>query len=57
MRPYLENTQHKKRAGEAAKVVEHLPNKYEALSSNPHTAKKKKKKKRNNLSFDSLPSS
>jgi hypothetical protein len=27
-----------------AKVVEHLPNKCEALSSNPHTAKKEKKK-------------
>jgi hypothetical protein len=35
MRPYFENTQHKKRAG----------NKVQALSSNPNTAKKTKTKK------------
>jgi hypothetical protein len=33
------------RAGEVSQVVEHLPSKCEALSSNPSTAKKKKKKK------------
>jgi hypothetical protein len=30
-------------AGGMAQVVEHLPSKYEALSSNPNTKKKKKK--------------
>jgi hypothetical protein len=34
------------RAGEVSQVVEHLPSKCEALSSNPSTAKKKKKKKK-----------
>jgi hypothetical protein len=38
-RPYLENTQYKKRAG-VAQVLEHLPTKCEALTSNPSTAKK-----------------
>jgi hypothetical protein len=33
MRTYLENTQHKKRAGGVA-LVEHLLSKHEALSSN-----------------------
>jgi hypothetical protein len=31
-------------AGRASQVVEHLPNKYETLSSKPNTKKKKKKK-------------
>jgi hypothetical protein len=51
MRPYLENTQPsspshphtQKKAGKMAKVVEKLPHKSKALSSNPSTAKKKKK--------------
>jgi hypothetical protein len=30
-------------AGRASQVVEHLPNKYETLSSKPNTKKKKKK--------------
>jgi hypothetical protein len=34
MRHYLKNTQHKKGL---VKVVEHLPSKYESLSSNPST--------------------
>jgi hypothetical protein len=33
-----------KRAGAVTKVVEHLPSKHKALSSNPSTVKKKKKK-------------
>jgi hypothetical protein len=33
------------RAGGMAPAIEHLPRKYEALSSNPNTTKKKKKKK------------
>jgi hypothetical protein len=37
--PYLKNNQSKKGV---AQVVEHLPSKYEALSSNPNTAKRKK---------------
>jgi hypothetical protein len=39
-RSYLENIQHK-RAGRVAQVVECLPNKCDALSSNPGTIKKK----------------
>jgi hypothetical protein len=33
------------RAGGVTQVVEHLPHKCEALSSNPSTAKKEKKKR------------
>jgi hypothetical protein len=33
--PYLENTQHKKRAGRVAQVIECTPSKGEALSSSP----------------------
>jgi hypothetical protein len=36
----------RERAGGVAQVVEHLPRKCEALSSNPSPAKKKKKKKK-----------
>jgi hypothetical protein len=45
MRPYLENTHHKKGwwSG-SSEVVKHLFSKYEALNSNTNTAKKKKKK-------------
>jgi hypothetical protein len=40
-----QNTQHKKRTGRVVtQVVECLPSKGEALSSNPSTSKKKKKK-------------
>jgi hypothetical protein len=35
-----------KRAGRVAQVVEHLPSKYEALSSNSSTEKKKKERER-----------
>jgi hypothetical protein len=35
MTPYLKKTHHKNRAGGVAPVVEWLPSKYEALSSNP----------------------
>jgi hypothetical protein len=35
-----------KSPGDVAQVLEHLPTKCKALSSNPHTAKKLKKKKR-----------
>jgi hypothetical protein len=37
-RPYLKNNQ-SKRAGGGTQVVEHLPSKNEALSSNPCTVK------------------
>jgi hypothetical protein len=40
---HLENTPHKKRAGGVDQVVQCLPTKLEALSSNPSTTKKKKK--------------
>jgi hypothetical protein len=42
MRPYLKDTQHKNRAGMVAQVLELLPSKCEALSSNPvpHTKKR-----------------
>jgi hypothetical protein len=40
MRPYLENTQYKKGAGGMVQVLELLPSKHEALSSNPSTTKK-----------------
>jgi hypothetical protein len=43
LRPYLENTQHKKRTGGVVQVVE--SRKSEALISNPSPLKKKKKKK------------
>jgi dihydroxyacid dehydratase/phosphogluconate dehydratase len=45
---YLKNTQHIKRAGGMAQVVEHLHHKSEALYSNqtPVCQKKKKEKKR-----------
>jgi Ni,Fe-hydrogenase I small subunit len=42
VRPYLKNTQLKKRAGRVAQVVEHLSSKHKALRSNPSTDKKKK---------------
>jgi hypothetical protein len=42
MRPYLENTHHKKGAGREAQVVELLPSKCEPLHSNPSTPKRKK---------------
>jgi hypothetical protein len=41
VRPYLENTQHNKRAEGVTQVVERLPTKGEFLSSNPRTRKKK----------------
>jgi hypothetical protein len=41
MRPYLEKTHHKNRAGRVAQVVEHLFSKCEALSSKPNIAKEK----------------
>jgi hypothetical protein len=44
MRFYLEKTH--KRAGGVAQVVDHLPSKCEALSSNPSTEFKKKKRER-----------
>jgi hypothetical protein len=41
-----------KRTGDVAQVVEHLPSKCKALSSNPNTAKKQNKnKKTKNLLF------
>jgi hypothetical protein len=45
LRPYLKNTQQRKRAGGVAQVVEHLSSKGEALSSNPHVRKKKKERR------------
>jgi hypothetical protein len=41
VRPYLKNNQ-KKRAEDVTKVVESLPHKYEALSSNSNTTKQTK---------------
>jgi hypothetical protein len=41
----------KKRPGGVAQVVEHLPNKREALSSNYSADKKKKKKEKLILAF------
>jgi hypothetical protein len=41
MRAYLKNTQHKKEAGGEAQMVERLPSKHDALSSNTCTKKKK----------------
>jgi hypothetical protein len=38
--PISKNTQHKKRVGRGARVVQHLPNKHEALSSTPIQPKK-----------------
>jgi hypothetical protein len=35
MRPYLKNNQKQKGWGAWLKVIEHLPSKHEALSSNP----------------------
>jgi hypothetical protein len=32
LRTYLKNTQHKKRSGGVAQVVEHLPNRFKALT-------------------------
>jgi hypothetical protein len=43
MRPYLKNIQHKMASG-VTQVVEPLPSKYEAPSSNPSTGKNKNKK-------------
>jgi hypothetical protein len=45
VRPYLENTQHKKRTGGVAQVVEHLPGKH-AVKFKPQDCQKKKKKKK-----------
>jgi hypothetical protein len=52
VRYYFKNNQCKK-TDRVPQVVEGLPTKYKALSSNPHTAKKKKKgrNKQANKSF------
>jgi hypothetical protein len=41
-RPYLENTQHKKRAGGVDQTTEYLPSKYEAKYKPQYCQKKKK---------------
>jgi hypothetical protein len=41
-------------AGEVVQVIEHLPSKYEAQSSNPSTAKKEKKAKKTPKTQNSL---
>jgi hypothetical protein len=46
MKPCLENSQHKE-ADRVVQVIEYPPSKYEALSSNPSTAKKIKNKNKN----------
>jgi hypothetical protein len=46
VRPYLENTRHKKRTGRVVQVVKCLRSNHEAQSSNPRTAENKKKKKK-----------
>jgi hypothetical protein len=45
MRFYLEKYPLQKRAIEVVQVIEHLPSKHEALSSNCSTTKKKKERK------------
>jgi hypothetical protein len=52
MRPYLENTQHKKRTSGMVQVAEHLPSKHEAMHSNPNTTKTNKQKRRCRVTFD-----
>jgi hypothetical protein len=42
IKPYLKNNLKGKRGGDMAQVVEHLPSKCAALSSNPTSGKKKK---------------
>jgi hypothetical protein len=54
-RSYLENTQPQNRAGRGCQVVEYLPSKYEALSSNPTAATKKPKPKTKLSSVDITP--
>jgi hypothetical protein len=51
MRPYLKNTQYKKRAGRVAQVVKCLPSMLEALSSN-HQKKGKRKEIKFNASLE-----
>jgi hypothetical protein len=46
VRPYLENTHHKKKAGKVTQMVEYLLSKHEALSLSHQKKKKKKKKKK-----------
>jgi hypothetical protein len=46
MRLCLENTQHRIRAGGVVQVLEHLPSKYEALSSNTNAIKNKTESKK-----------
>jgi hypothetical protein len=48
MRPCPENTQHQKRTGGVAQIVDHLR---EDLSLNSSSAKKKKKKKKKYINF------
>jgi hypothetical protein len=45
-RSYLKNKPKPKRAGSVAQIVELLPSKSKALSSNPSTIKKRDKKKK-----------
>jgi hypothetical protein len=45
-RPYLENIQHKKRAGGVPQLVECLPSRHEFPSSKPSTIKKENKQKK-----------
>jgi ribosomal protein RSM22 (predicted rRNA methylase) len=59
LRPYLKNNLKTKKARGITPLVEHLPNKHKALSSNPstthtHTHTKMKKKKKETLSDDLL---
>jgi hypothetical protein len=49
MRPYLENTQDKNRTSGVVQVIECLPCKCKALSSNPSTTKKERKKNMSNF--------
>jgi hypothetical protein len=48
---YLEKNLSQKRTGKVAEVIEHLPSKHEALSSNSSTTKKKKKSHRSSGPF------
>jgi hypothetical protein len=45
MRPCLENTQHKNRAGGVVQVVEHLPRKFKYQYCHDQTKKRKEKER------------
>jgi hypothetical protein len=46
VRPYLKNKLKPKISGDMTEIIEHLPSKFKALSSNPYSAKKPKQAKK-----------